>query len=123
MMKKRRATSEEVAKFFDKMPRSAGSLEARVKAVAKYFGIRSETVIRHLRFWWPGEKFLAEFDLNEGGGRRKWDMPAEEIVKALNQNKTVAKTAKALKTTPITLTKALERKGIERIWVQKLRGN
>jgi len=47
----------------------------------------------------------------------KRDRPTDELAKVMNQQGNVARAAKALKTTSITLTKALRRHGIEQKWV------
>ena len=74
-------------------------------------------VKNHIKFWWPGAKYLKEFGSVDGSNRRRWDMPTDHLLKVLNEHENVAKTAKALKTTPITLTKALECKSIDQVWV------
>ena len=115
-MPKKVASIEEIAEHFDSLPRSAGSADERVAATAKYFKVKPATVKNHLKFWWPGAKYLKEFETN-GNSRIKWDRPTEELVKTMNQQGNVARAAKALKTTSITLTKALRRHKIEQKWV------
>ena len=102
---------------FDSLPRAAGTAEERVAATAKYFKVKPATVKNHLKFWWPGAKYLKEFETNGRSGRIKWDRPTDELVKTMNQHGNVARAAKALKTTSITLTKALRRHKIEQKWV------
>ena len=115
-MPKRRATGEEIAEHFDSLPRGAGSTEERLKATAKYFGVKPDTVQKHLKFWWPGKKYLKEFE-TETRSRTKWDRSTEELLAAMTKHKSVAQASKALKTTAITLNKALERHGIVQEWV------
>lgn len=74
---------------------------------------------KHLRFWWPGKKYLKEFSEATNGHRRRWDRPTEELLNALNNHGNVSKAAKALGTTPMTLAKAIERHGITQVWVGK----
>jgi len=105
LMPRTRALPEEIADHFDSLPKAAGSAEQRVKATAKYFKIKPETVMKHLRFWWPGKKYLKEF--NDGQiGRARWDRPTEELLDTLNKYGSVSGAARALKTTSITLAKA-----------------
>jgi molybdenum-dependent DNA-binding transcriptional regulator ModE len=47
----------------------------------------------------------------------KWDRPTQEILKALNDEGSIAKAAKSLKTTTVTLTKAIQRHHIIQRWV------
>jgi len=115
-MPKGRATGEEIVEHFDSLPRGAGTVEQRVAATAKYFRIRPETVKKHLKFWWPGKKYLKEFE-EEKNSRVKWDRPTEVLVEVMNKHGNVARAAKALKTTSITLTKALARHGVTQKWV------
>lgn len=110
--------AEEVVRHFDSLPKSAGTSEERVAATAKYFKIKPLTVKNHLKFWWPRAKFLKEFD-GENQDKRRWDRPTKELMETLNKHGTISKTAKALKTTPMTLSKALDRHGIEQEWVVK----
>jgi len=119
MPKKKRASIEEIAEHFDSLPRAAGSADERVAATARYFQVKPQTVKKHLQFWWPGAKYLKEFEgeNGSGNGRIKWDRPTNELVKVMNQQGNVARAAKALKTTSITLTKALRRHKIEQKWV------
>ena len=114
-MPKTRASGEEIAEHFDSLPHGAGSAEARIAATARYFKIKPEAVHRHLKFWWPGQKYLKEF----GGARSriKWDRPTAVILKALNDEGSVARAAKVLQTTSVTLAKAIERHGIVQRWV------
>jgi len=118
-MPKKRASIEEIAEHFDSLPRAAGSAEERVAATAKYFKVKPQTVKKHLQFWWPGAKYLKEFEgeNGSGNGRIKWDRPTDELVKVMNQQGNVARAAKALQTTSVTLTKALRRHKIEQKWV------
>jgi transcriptional regulator with GAF, ATPase, and Fis domain len=116
-MRKKRTSIEEIAEHFDSLPRAAGTPEERVTATAKYFKVKPATVKNHLKFWWPGAKYLKEFETDGGKGRIKWDRPTDELVKTMNQQGNVARAAKALQTTSITLTKALRRHKIEQKWV------
>ena len=77
--------------------------------------MKPATVQKHLKFWWPGRKYLKEFG-EKTRSRARWDRPAEELLAALNRHKTVAGAAKALKTTSITLSKALQRHQIVQKW-------
>lgn len=115
----KRASVEEVAKFYEELRGGANDTQAdKLKATAKYFGIKPTTVKNHLKFWWPGQKYLKEFAADgRRGGKAKWDRPIKELVDALNKHQTVAATAKALKTTPITLTKRIKEKEIAQVWV------
>jgi len=115
MPKKRRATPEEIAEFYEKL--RSGTPDERLAATAKYFGKTLSVVKNQIKFWWPGQRYLKEFGNGDGGNRRRWDMPTDQLLKALNENGSVVKTARAVKTTPITLTKALERKGLTQEWV------
>jgi len=115
MPKKKRATPQEIAEFYEKL--RSGTPEERLVATAKYYGKSISVVKGHIKFWWPGARFLKEFGNGDGTNRRRWDMPTDALLKALNENGSVVRTAKALKTTPITLTKALERKNIMQEWV------
>lgn len=116
-MAKKKASPEEIAEHFDSLPRAAGTSEERLKATAKYFKVKPETVQKHLKFWWPGKKYLSEFRNGDPGSRIRWDRPTQELLATLNKHETVAGAAKALKTTAITLTKALERHSIIKRWV------
>jgi hypothetical protein len=113
-MAKKRASIEEIVEHFESLPHGAGTAEQRVEATARYFKVTPAVVKRHLKFWWPGKKFLKEF--GRGDGRVKWDRPTPELLKALNQHGTVSAAAKALGTTPVTLAKAIERHGIVQTW-------
>ena len=114
-MPKKRATGEEIAEHFASLPLGAGSAADRVAATARYFKVKPETVHRHLKFWWPGKMYLKEF--GEELRKPKWDRPTGELLKVLNDEASVARAAKALKTTAVTLTKALERHRIVQRWV------
>src|SRR5262245_14705332 len=103
---KNRVSGEEIAEHFDSLLRDSSSAEERVAATARYFKISQASVHRHLKFWWPGKKYLQEFGTPRG--RVKWNRPTEEILKALNAQGSMAKAAKALDTTAVTLTKAIE---------------
>jgi transcriptional regulator with GAF, ATPase, and Fis domain len=116
-MRKKVATIEEIADHFDSLPRAAGTAEERVAATAKYFKVKPATVKNHIKFWWPGAKYLKEFESEKRNGRVKWDRPTDELVKVMNREGNVARAAKALKTTSMTLAKALSRHGIEQRWV------
>jgi transcriptional regulator with GAF, ATPase, and Fis domain len=73
--------------------------------------------LKHLRFWWPGAKYQAEFgNGDEARGRRRKEWDPKTVLDALNECKSVQKAARKLKTTPITLTKAIERHGIQVEW-------
>jgi hypothetical protein len=113
---RKRATGEEIVGHFESLPRGAGSAEDRVAATARYFKVKPTTVMRHIQFWWPGRKFLSEFGEKESR-RPKWDRPTEELLDAMREHKSVNKAAKVLNTTPITLSKALERHHIVQTWV------
>ena len=115
-MPKRRSSSEEIAEHFDSYPDSAGSTEERVKATARYFKVKPETVIKHLKFWWPGKKYLKEFEA-EQPTRVRWDRPTKELLAAVTRHGSVTGAAKELKTTSVTLTKALQRHHIVQRWV------
>ena len=114
-MPKKRASGEEIVEHFDSLPKGAGSAEERVAATARYFKIKSDTVKKHLTFWWPGKKYLKEFE-EEKKIRVRWDRPTDDLLDAMNRHRSVAKAAKVLKTTPVTLAKALERHHIEHQW-------
>jgi len=114
MPRKHRATPEEIAQFYEKL--RTGTPDEKLNATAKHHGKSSNAVKNQLRFWWPGSKFLKEFG-EEASNRRRWDMPTDQLLKALNEHGSIVKTAKALKTTPITLSKALDRKNIVQEWV------
>ena len=114
-MPKKQATGEEIVEHFASLPKGAGSAEARVIATARYFQVKPETVHRHLKFWWPGKTYLKEFGTQKS--RVKWDRPTQEILKALNDEGSIAKAAKSLKTTTVTLTKAIQRHHIIQRWV------
>ncbi len=114
-MPKKRASGEEIVEHFDSLPKAAGSAEERVAATAKYFKVKPETVKRHLKFWWPGKKYLKEFE-EEKKTRVRWDRPTNDLLDAMKRHGSVAKAAKALKTTPVTLTNALERHHIVHQW-------
>jgi len=116
-MRKKRASIEEIVEHFDSLPRAAGTADERLAATAKYFKVKPTTVKNHLKFWWPGAKYLKEFEAENGNGRIKWDRPTDELVQVMNQQGNVARAAKALKTTSITLSKALRRHKIEQKWV------
>ena len=120
-MARRRATGEEIADHFYSLPRGAGTTEERLKATAKYFGVTPATVQKHLKFWWPGKKYVKEFEA-EASTRLKWDRPTEVLLEAMQKYKSVAQASKALKTTAITLNKALERHGIVQVWVVQKKG-
>lgn len=115
-MPPKRATGEEIAEHFDSLPRGAGSAEERLKATARYFKVKPETVQRHLKFWWPGKKYMKEFG-EKKNGRVKWDRPTDELLRTMNEHGSVAQAAKSLNTTAITLTKALQRHRIVQKWV------
>jgi hypothetical protein len=115
-MAKKRASIEEIVEHFESLPRAAGTPDERVAATARYFKVKPEAVKRHLKFWWPGKKFLKEFGV--GNGRIKWDRPTGELLEALNRYGSVSAAAKSLGTTPITLTKAIERHGIVQRWME-----
>ena len=115
-MPRRRASGEEIVDHFDSYPNSAGSTEERVKATARYFNVKPGTVHKHLKFWWPGKKYLKEFGENTTN-RVRWDRPTEKLLAAVTRHGSVAGAARALKTTPITLTKALQRHHIVQTWV------
>jgi transcriptional regulator with GAF, ATPase, and Fis domain len=115
-MPKRRASGEEIVAHFDSLPKAAGGADERVAATAKYFRVKPETVKKHLKFWWPGKKYMKEFE-EEKKIRVRWDRPTNDLLEAMNRHGSVAKAAKSLKTTPVTLTKALERHQIEQRWI------
>ncbi len=120
--KPRKGTPEEMVEHFESLPKGAGSAEERVSATAMYFGVKPDTVLKHLRFWWPGKKYLQEFGTTSERVRPKWDRPTPVLLKAMNEHGTVAGAAKALKTTAITLAKTLERHGIVKAWVLVKKG-
>ena len=122
-MPNKRATGEEIVEHFDSLPRAAGSAEARVAATARYFKVKPGTVMNHLKFWWPGKKFMAEFDVKRRNGQVKWDRPTEELLRVLNECGSVARGAATLKTTVVTLTKTLQRHGIVQKWVIRSEGD
>ena len=111
----KRASGEQIAEHFDSLPRAAGTAEERIVATARYFKIRPAAVHRHLKFWWPGKKYVEEF--GTANGRVKWDRPTAELLRALSEHGTVSGAAKALGTTAITLNKAIERHEIIQRWV------
>lgn len=115
-MPKQKASEEEIVAHFESLPKGAGTAEERVQATAKYFKIKPEKVKKYLKFWWPGKKYLMEFG-EKRNGRVRWDRSTEELLAAMNKHGTIAGAAKALKTTSITLSKALERHGIIQRWV------
>ncbi len=115
-MPKKRASGEEIVEHFDSLPRAAGSAAERMAATAKYFKVKPETVEKHLKFWWPGKKYMKEFEPEERT-RVRWDRPTNDLMEAMNRHGSVAKAAKALKTTPVTLAKVLQRHQIEQRWV------
>jgi hypothetical protein len=117
MPKKHRSTPEEVAAFYEKL--GSGTPEERLSVTAKYYGRTVTGIQKQIRFWWPGAKYLKEFG-NGQGNQRRWDMPTDQLLKALNEHRSMVKTAKALKTTPITLAKALTRKNINHVWVVRM---
>jgi hypothetical protein len=110
----KRASGEEIVEHFESLPRGAGTAEERVAPTARYFKIKPAAVHRHLKFWWPGKKYLKEF--GSADGRIKWDRPTADLLKALNEHGTVSGAAKALGTTVVTLGKALRRHGIVQQW-------
>jgi transcriptional regulator with GAF, ATPase, and Fis domain len=112
---KTRASGEEIVEHFDSLPKAAGSAEERVAATAKYFKVKPETVKRHLKFWWPGRKYVKEFE-EEKKNRVRWDRPTNELLAAMNKHGSIAGAARALKTTSVTLTNALERHHIAHQW-------
>ena len=114
-MPKKRAGGEEIVEHFDSLPRAAGSAEERVTATAKYFKVKPATVQKHLKFWWPGKKYMKEFEQEERT-RVRWDRPTSDLMEAMNRHGSVARAATALKTTPVTLAKALERHHIVHQW-------
>ncbi len=93
-MPKKRASGEEIVAHFDSYPKAAGNAEKRVAVTAKYFKIKPETVKKHLRFWWPGKKYLKEFEQEERT-RVRWDRPTNDLLEAMNRHGSVAKAAKA----------------------------
>lgn len=113
-----KASAEEIVKHFESLPRKAGSSEERLAATARYFKLKPETVRKHLKFWWPGKRYLKEFE-TQRNGRARWDRPTDELLTTMNRYGTVAKAAKAFSTTAATLVKALKRHGIEQRWVQR----
>jgi hypothetical protein len=115
-MAKKRASIEEIVEHFESLPHGAGSADQRVEATARYFKLKPTVVKRHIKFWWPGKKFLKEF--GRAKGRIKWDRPTAELLKALNEQGTVSAAAKALGTTSVTLAKAINRHGLRQQWVQ-----
>jgi len=119
----KRATGEEIVAHFDSLPRAAGTVEQRVAATARYFKVEPLTVKNHLKFWWPGRKYLQEFEPKRKDGQVRWDRPTEELLKTMNECGSVAKGAATLKTTAVTLTKTLERHGIVQKWVIKAEGD
>ena len=112
----RRASVEQIADHFDSLPRGAGTAQERVAATARYFKIKPAAVHRHLKFWWPGKKYLEEFGTAKNG-RVRWDRPTAEILSALNDQGGIVKAAKSLGTTAITLSKAIGRHDIVQRWV------
>jgi transcriptional regulator with GAF, ATPase, and Fis domain len=115
-MARKRATPQEVAEFYEKM--RSGTPEERLQAAAKYFKKSPTTIKANLKFWWPGPRFMKEFPAGrQTANSRQWDIPTDKLLKALNSNGSVQKTARALKTTPITLKKCMDRKGITQEWV------
>jgi transcriptional regulator with GAF, ATPase, and Fis domain len=115
-MAKRRASAEDVVAHYGSLPQSAGSAEERLAATAKYFKIQPATVRQYLRFWWPGRKYMQEFG-EDKRRRPRWDRSTEELLDAMNRYGNVAQAARALKTTSVTLTRALKRHGIVQKWV------
>lgn len=111
----KKTTPEEIAAFYEKL--RTGTAAEKLQATAKYFGLSAEAAKRRLRFWWPGSKYVQEFAPYDRASQR-WDMPTDKLLESLNKHETIAATARALKTTPITLKKALERKGVVQRWVQ-----
>ena len=114
----KRASGEEIVNHFDSLPRGAGTAEERAAATAKYFKVKPDTVKKHLKFWWPGKKYLKEFE-EDPKPRVRWDRPTDELLMAMNRHGNVSKAAKALNTTAVTLAKALQRHGIEQRWVSE----
>lgn len=115
-MVKAAVSGEEIVEHFDSLPRAAGTADERIAATARYFKVKPETVKKHLKFWWPGKKYLKEFG-DQPNGRIRWDRPTEELLTVMNKHGSVAAAAKALRTTSITLTKALARHGIQQRWM------
>jgi hypothetical protein len=115
-MPAKRINSQDVAEFYERLKKNQPN---KLAVTARRFEISESSVVRHIRFWWPGVKYQAEFGDDVGGGRPRWDIPDTELLNALNENGTIAKTAKVLQTTPVTLSKAVERKGIQQMWVRR----
>ena len=89
-MPKGRPSGEQIAEHFDSLPRAAGTVEERVAATARYFKVSADTVKKHLKFWWPGKKYLKEFE-EEKNSRIKWDRPTEVLVEVMNEHGNVAR--------------------------------
>lgn len=117
-MRKQHPSAEEVVAHFESLGDTPGSAEARVSATAKYFRIDPKTVKRHLRFWWPGRKYMQEFK-EDGKRQPRWDRPTAELLEVMNRYGNVTRAAKALKTTSVTLTRALRRHSITQKWVSE----
>ena len=84
-MPKKRAGGEEIVEHFDSLPKAVGSAGERVAATAKYFKVKPATIEKHLKFWWPGKKYLKEFEQEERT-RVRWDRPTNDLMEAMNRH-------------------------------------
>jgi len=110
-------SGEEIVEYFDALPKRKPAKD-RVAETATHFKVTPAAVHQQLKFWWAGARYLQEF--GESANKRiKWDRSSEELVRALNEHGSIFKTAKALGTTSITLTRAIERHHLVHQWVEE----
>lgn len=111
---RRKAGKQEIAEHF--LALRGGSSDEKLAATAKYFGRTPQTVQNIIKFWLSGPEYLRYFPDKRQRDKRRWHMPPTKVVETLNRQGSISKAAKALKTTPITLTKFMERERIVQIW-------
>ena len=112
-------TPENIHDFFQKLRGGPGdTVDDKIRATAKHFGMTPKAVHNKLKFWMSGPEYLRLFPDGRGGKPRHALHKAkpEVIIDALNHEGSIAKAAETLKCSPVTLKKIMEEKGIGQVY-------